>query len=135
MGVGAEDDDDIQEVVPAIVKSEPRDAAAAATAAASSMVSATTEDGVSITPDADYGESSRGSDGHGVGGGEVALEDSYQDESYDYGGAEYGDVNFVGGDDDGSGQVVIDPNTGLPLGAAGAADGNKGRISWNNKYF
>merc|ERR550519_589637 len=46
----------------------------------------------------------------------VALDDSYADESYDYG--QYGD----GGYDDGSG--MIDPNTGMPMQGAGA-DGNK----------
>ena len=54
-------------------------------------------------------------------GGAVALEDSYNDENYDYGG--YGE----GGYDDGSG--MIDPNTGLPL---AGADGNKGMF---NFYF
>ena len=48
----------------------------------------------------------------------VALDDSYADESYDYG--QYGD----GGYDDGSG--MIDPNTGMPMQGAGA-DGNKGK--------
>merc|ERR1719154_643454 len=46
----------------------------------------------------------------------VALDDSYADESYEYG--QYGD----GGYDDGSG--MIDPNTGMPMQGAGA-DGNK----------
>ena len=81
------------------------------------------------TSEADYGDSD--SQAHG---GEVALEDSYQDESYDYGGGDYGDVSFGG--DDGSGHV-IDPTTGLPLGA-GASDGNKGRMrfyTWNIKIF
>merc|ERR1712126_130374 len=45
--------------------------------------------------------------------GAVALEDSYQEEGYDYEGY-----------DDGSG--VIDPNTGLPY---AGADGNKDLIS------
>ena len=48
----------------------------------------------------------------------VALDDSYADESYDYG--QYGDAGY----DDGSG--MIDPNTGMPMQGAGA-DGNKGR--------
>jgi len=87
-----QEDDDIQEVQP-IVKSEP------------------------VAPPAEpqqpphYAESQQG--------GTVALDDdSYADESYDYG--EYGD----GGYDDGSG--MIDPNTGLPIQGAGGADGNKG---------
>jgi hypothetical protein len=29
---------------------------------------------------------------------------------------------------------VIDPSTGLPLGAGGASDGNKGRV-WKIKYL
>merc|ERR1719233_1949199 len=44
----------------------------------------------------------------------VALDESYADESYDYG--QYGEY------DDGSG--MIDPNTGMPMQGAGA-DGNK----------
>merc|ERR1712029_1179459 len=47
----------------------------------------------------------------------VALDDSYADESYDYG--QYGEY------DDGSG--MIDPNTGMPMQGAGA-DGNKALI-------
>merc|ERR1712123_134926 len=54
----------------------------------------------------------------------VALDDSYADESYDYG--QYGD----GGYDDGSG--MIDPNTGMPMQGAGA-DGNKGLDDLINK--
>jgi len=79
------DDDDIQEVVP--VKSEP--------GAGSSMDQA----------HAQY-----------LGGdqGAVALEDSYQDEAYDYEGY-----------DDGS-AGVIDPNTGLPY---AGSDGNKGSLT------
>jgi len=79
------DDDDIQEVVP--VKSEP----------GSGMAPAVDNSGYVADQ-----------------GGAVALEDSYNDENYDYGG--YGE----GGYDDGSG--MIDPNTGLPL---AGADGNK----------
>lgn len=114
----AEDDDDVQEL-PTIVKSEPRESAAATTARVS------TEDGVVVADVSavDFGSGDGDDDDGEVHGGEVALEDSYQDESYDYGGggAEYGDVSFAG--DDGSGQV-IDPTTGMPLGA-GASDGNK----------
>ena len=83
-----QDDDDIQEVVP--VKSEPAGL-----------------------------ENSGYSVGEGGGGGQqgtVALEDTYNEESYDYG--QYGE----GGYDDGSG--MIDPNTGMPL---VGADGNKGK--------
>ena len=84
-----QDDDEIQEVVP--VKSEP---------------SAADNSGYSA--------------GDGAGGqqGTVALEDAYNEESYDYG--QYGE----GGYDDGSG--MIDPNTGMPL---VGADGNKGKNS------
>jgi len=46
--------------------------------------------------------------------GTVALEDAYNDESYDYG--QYGEAGY----DDGS--AMIDPNTGMPL---VGADGNK----------
>ena len=59
--------------------------------------------------------------GYNVGDGQqgtVALEDAYNEESYDYG--QYGE----GGYDDGSG--MIDPNTGMPL---VGADGNKGKNS------
>jgi len=82
-----QDDDEIQEVVP--VKSEP---------------AGVDNSGYSL--------------GEGGGGGQqgtVALEDTYNEESYDYG--QYGE----GGYDDGSG--MIDPNTGMPL---VGADGNKG---------
>ncbi len=108
---------------PTIVKKEPRELAAAAAAVAR----VPTEDDV-VVGDVNATDFV-GGDGDGeVHGGEVALEDSYQDESYDYGGggAEYGEVSFGG--DDGSGQV-IDPSTGLPLGA-GASDGNKGRVTY-----
>ena len=78
---GGNDDDDIQEVVP--VKSEP---------GSSSMV----------MDQGHYQDDQSGA---------VALEDSYQEEGYDYEGY-----------DDGAG--VIDPNTGLPY---AGADGNKGK--------
>ena len=48
--------------------------------------------------------------------GTVALEDAYNEESYDYG--QYGEAGY----DDGS--AMIDPNTGMPL---VGADGNKGK--------
>ena len=48
--------------------------------------------------------------------GTVALDDAYNEESYDYG--QYGEAGY----DDGSG--MIDPNTGMPL---VGADGNKGK--------
>lgn len=88
------DDDDIQEVQP-IVKSEP------------------------VAPVVEQQQQPQYADPQQ--GGTVALDDdSYADESYDYG--EYGD----GGYDDGSG--MIDPNTGLPIQGAGGADGNKDNV-------
>ena len=50
--------------------------------------------------------------------GTVALDDTYAEESYDYGQYEEGAY------DDGSG--MIDPNSDMPLAGAGA-DGNKGK--------
>ncbi|XP_023320088.1 protein tramtrack, beta isoform isoform X40 [Eurytemora carolleeae] len=90
------EDDDIQEVVP--VKSEPRDVTTPSTA-------------MTTSSNNDYQDSSLVEPGQG----QVALEDSYQDDSYDYG-------NYEEGYDDGSG--MIDPNTGMPI--AAGADGNKG---------
>ena len=92
------EDDDIQEVVP--VKSEPREAAPIASTA---MTTTTSQN--------DYQESAIVDPPEG----QVALEDSYQDDNYDYG-------NYEEGYDDGSG--MIDPNTGMPI--AAGADGNKG---------
>ena len=81
-------DDDIQEVVP--VKSEPGSAAMAP-----------------VMDNTGYGAADQS--------GAVALEETYAEDNYDYGGYD------AEGYDDGSG--MIDPNTGLPL---VAADGNKG---------
>ncbi|XP_023320039.1 protein tramtrack, beta isoform isoform X34 [Eurytemora carolleeae] len=92
------EDDDIQEVVP--VKSEPRDVTTPSTA-------------MTTSSNNDYQDSSLVEPGQG----QVALEDSYQDDSYDYG-------NYEEGYDDGSG--MIDPNTGMPI--AAGADGNKGHL-------
>jgi len=102
-----EDDDDIQEVVP--VKSEPRDPMPQTmTTAMAPVVDNTShyqaEQVVTHNPMQQPQANT------------VALDDSYADESYDYG--QYGD----GGYDDGSG--MIDPNTGMPMQGAGA-DGNK----------
>jgi len=119
-GVENDDDDDIQEVeMPTIVKSEPRESVSTTAMATSGRNS-----GVVPSSEAEYDDAA--GESH-VGGGELALEDSYQDESYDYGGGggDYGDVSFGG--EDGTGGGVIDPNTGLPLGA-GASDGNKGKV-------
>jgi len=94
------EDDDIQEVVP--VKSEPREPVTpSSTALTSTSQSEYHQDNNIVVDQAE---------------GAVALEESYQDESYDYG-------NYEEGYDDGSGGM-IDPNTGMPL--AAGADGNKG---------
>jgi len=92
------EDDDIQEVVP--VKSEPRESS---TPSSTALTSANQSDYADNSIVVDQAQ------------GQVALEDSYQDESYDYG-------NYEEGYDDGSG--MIDPNTGMPI--AAGADGNKG---------
>jgi len=91
------EDDDIQEVVP--VKSEPREAAPIASTA---MTTTNSQNDYQESAIVDAPE------------GQVALEDSYQDDNYDYG-------NYEEGYDDGSG--MIDPNTGMPI--AAGADGNK----------
>jgi len=104
-----EEEDDIQEVVP--VKSEPRDTFAPTQQQQPSMSH-------SIAPVAEpqpmYQQQDQGMQEQDQG--TVALEDTYGDESYDYG--QYGEGAY----DDGSG--MIDPNTGMPLVGAGA-DGNK----------
>merc|ERR1712180_407796 len=87
----------IQEVVP--VKSEPREAAPIASTA---MTTTNSQNDYQESAIVDAPE------------GQVALEDSYQDDNYDYG-------NYEEGYDDGSG--MIDPNTGMPI--AAGADGNK----------
>ena len=84
-------DDDIQEVVP--VKAEPGSAAMAP-----------------VMDSTGYGAADQS--------GAVALEETYAEDNYDYGGYD------AEGYDDGSG--MIDPNTGMPL---AAADGNKGMCS------
>jgi len=108
-----EDDDDIQEVVP--VKSEPRDPVPMAPVAMTTAMAPVVEpvshyqtEQVTHTPMQQQPQANA-----------VALDDSYADESYDYG--QYGD----GGYDDGSG--MIDPNTGMPMQGAGA-DGNKAAV-------
>jgi len=94
-----QDDDDIQEVVP--VKSEPRDPPPPVhplPPVESQQVVYQEEQGMVEEHDQ----------------GTVALDDSYADESYDYG--QYGE-----GYDDGSG--LMDPNSGMAMGG----DGNKGQ--------
>jgi len=106
-----EDDDDIQEVVP--VKSEPRDPVpmpptmSTAMAPVADTASHYQPEQVAHNPMQQQPQANA-----------VALDDSYADESYDYG--QYGEY------DDGSG--MIDPNTGMPMQGAGA-DGNKGADS------
>jgi len=90
-----QDDDDIQEVVP--VKSEPRDPPPQP-----------------LIPDERQQQAVYQEDQGMLGGqdqGTVALDDTYADESYDYGQYGY---------DDGSG--LMDPNSGMPM----EGDGNKG---------
>lgn len=101
------EDDDIQEVVP--VKSEPRDPVPMAVHHSSLDASHSVAhyDVVQQSAPAPMEQNT------------VALEESYADESYDYG--QYGDASY----DDGSG--MIDPNTGMPMQGAGA-DGNKALI-------
>ena len=100
-----QDDDDIQEVVP--VKSEPRDAPL-------SSAMAPVDAAAHYQTDQIAHNTMQQSQGNAV-----ALEDSYAEESYDYG--QYGEEGY----DDGSG--MIDPNTGMPIQGAGA-DGNKGKL-------
>jgi len=106
-----EEEDDIQEVVP--VKSEPRDTFAPAPIPQQQPTMSTMSHPVApVEPQAMYQDQGMQEQDQGT----VALDDTYADESYDYG--QYGDGSY----DDGSG--MIDPNTGMPL--AGGADGNKG---------
>jgi len=102
-----EEEDDIQEVVP--VKSEPRDTFAHAPSPHQQPSMSHTV--APVDPQPMYQDQGIQDQGHGT----VALDDTYGDESYDYG--QYGEGAY----DDGSG--MIDPNTGMPL--AGGADGNK----------
>jgi len=105
-----EDDDDIQEVVP--VKSEPRDPVPMPQSMTTAMAPVVDNashyqpEQVSHNPNMQQPQPNA-----------VALDDSYADESYDYG--QYGEY------DDGSG--MIDPNTGMPMQGAGA-DGNKAKV-------
>merc|ERR1712096_257774 len=108
-----DDDDDIQEVVP--VKSEPRDPVPMPPAPMTTAM-APVDNSVSHYQTEQVTHTTHTPMVQQPQGGTVALDDSYADESYDYG--QYGD----GGYDDGSG--MIDPNTGMPMQGAGA-DGNK----------
>jgi len=90
------EDDDIQEVVP--VKSEPRDPQPIAPAVMERQQVVYQEEQQGMVGEHDQGT--------------VALDDTYGDESYDYG--QYGE-----GYDDGTG--MMDPNTGMAMGG----DGNK----------
>jgi pyruvate/2-oxoglutarate dehydrogenase complex dihydrolipoamide acyltransferase (E2) component len=114
-----DDDDDIQEVVP--VKTEPRDlqpATAAAAAASTAMTAVTT---------ASYATPSR-EEGGSEGGGQLALDEDYAEDNYDYGEYDGDGGGGLYGDDSG----LMDPNTGLPIPAG--SDGNKGRVK-TEKYF
>merc|ERR1712179_325429 len=104
-----EEDDDIQKAV--LVKSEPRDTFDPAPSQHLQQPSMS-HIVVPVEPQPMYQDQGMQDQGHGT----VALDDTYGDESYDYG--QYGEGTY----DDGSG--MIDPNTGMPL--AGGADGNKG---------
>jgi len=99
------DDDDIQEVVP--VKSEPRDPTPMA-------VHHTPMDNTHSVSQYEVVQQQQAAPAP-MEQNTVALDESYGDESYDYG--QYGDAGY----DDGSG--MIDPNTGMPM--QGGADGNK----------
>jgi len=107
------EDDDIQEVVP--VKSEPRDPLPMSTDSMSTAMAPVVDNTVPHYQTDQVAHSSMQQPQANA----VALDDSYADESYDYG--QYGD-----GYDDGSG--MIDPNTGMPMQGAGA-DGNKDQFN------
>jgi len=108
-----EEDDDIQEVVP--VKSEPRDPVPMPPVSMTTAMAPVVDNSVSHYQTEQVTHTPMQQQQPQANA--VALDDSYADESYDYG--QYGD----GGYDDGSG--MIDPNTGMPMQGAGA-DGNKG---------
>jgi len=102
----SQDDDDIQEVVP--VKSEPRDPPAPQP----------------LIPEERHQQAVYQEDQSMLGGqdqGTVALDDTYADESYDYGQYGY---------DDGSG--LVDPNSGM---AAMEGDGNKDLVLIESKML
>jgi len=103
------EEDDIQEVVP--VKSEPRDTFQPAPHP-QQQTSSMSHPVAPLETEQMYQDQGLQEQDQGT----VALDDTYADESYDYG--QYGEGAY----DDGSG--MIDPNTGMPL--AGGADGNKG---------
>jgi len=105
------DDDDIQEVVP--VKSEPRDPAPAP---APMAVHHTPMDNSHPVSQYEVVQQQQPAPPPMEQNTVAALDESYGDESYDYG--QYGDGAY----DDGSG--MIDPNTGMPMQGTGA-DGNK----------
>jgi len=102
------EEDDIQEVVP--VKSEPRDTFQPAPQS-QQQTSSMSHPVAPLETEEMYQDQGLQEQDQGT----VALDDTYADESYDYG--QYGEGAY----DDGSG--MIDPNTGMPL--AGGADGNK----------
>jgi len=115
-----EEDDDIQEVVP--VKSEPRDPVPMPPVSMTTAMAPVVDNSVSHYQTEQVTHTPMQQQQPQANA--VALDDSYADESYDYG--QYGD----GGYDDGSG--MIDPNTGMPMQGAGA-DGNKGFLDKDNE--
>ncbi len=95
------------------MKTEPRDIqSAAATAAASTAMTAVTT--------ASYAAPSN-EEGGSEGGGQLALDEDYAEDNYDYGEYDGDGGGGLYGDDSG----LMDPNTGLPIPAG--SDGNKGR--------
>jgi len=112
------EEDDIQEVVP--VKSEPRDTFQPAPQS-QQQTSSMSHPVAPLETEEMYQDQGLQEQDQGT----VALDDTYADESYDYG--QYGEGAY----DDGSG--MIDPNTGMPL--AGGADGNKGRAPAEGYHF
>ncbi len=95
-----------------MVKTEPRETSTNAVASSSSAAASTAMTAVNA---AEFGERSEGG-----GGGQLALDEDYAEDNYDYG--EYGEgEGGMYGDDSG----LMDPSTGLPIPAG--SDGNKGK--------
>ncbi len=97
------------------MKTEPREAAVTAAAASTAMTAVTT---------ASYAAPRE--EGRSEGGGQLALDEDYAEDNYDYGEYDGDGGGGLYGDDSG----LMDPNTGLPIPAG--SDGNKGR---EEKYF
>eukprot|EP00092_Neocalanus_flemingeri_P027774 GFUD01030148.1.p1 GENE.GFUD01030148.1~~GFUD01030148.1.p1 ORF type:complete len:337 (-),score=76.04 GFUD01030148.1:317-1327(-) len=101
------EDDDIQEVVP--VKSEPRDPPLPQPVVSAERQQVVYQDQQDMVEEHDQGT--------------VALDESYAEESYDYG--QYGE-----GYDDGTG--MMDPNTGMAMGGDGNKDSAIEAKMWKN---